>query len=132
MHSVAKRKEQAVVVAVGPAPQMRMCADVLTDVQDEPVMTEEELRAWSEFDRSRPTSPSPVVRNGNWRLPKRYQGVFQERYILMILALTLLLFIASTYQMDTKTELEEIKRTYGIDDAIKLPTKRTGHRNTMM
>ncbi|AYU79377.1 hypothetical protein conserved [Leishmania donovani] len=128
MHSVAKRKEQSIAVAVMAASPMCMHTDTPVDTPDEPMATEEELRAWSELEHSRPTSPSPAGGNGAWRLPKRYQGVFQERYILMVLVLTLLLFVASTFQMDTKTELEEIKRMYGIEEPMKPSTERTGNK----
>lgn len=127
MHSVAKRKEQSIPVAVMAASPMYMHGDAPIDIPDEPMATEEELRAWSELEHSRPTTPSPAGGNGAWRLPKRYQGVFQERYILMLLALTLLLFVASTFQMDTKTELEEIKRMYGIEEPMKSSTERAGN-----
>ncbi|KAG5477172.1 hypothetical protein LSCM4_04389 [Leishmania orientalis] len=126
MHSVAKRREPAIVVAVTPASPVRPCVDLAIDIPDEPMATEEELRAWSDFDRSRPTTPSPSSGQQAWRLPKRYQGVFKERYILMILALTVLLFIASTCQMDTRTELEEIKRMHGFGESAKPIAGRTG------
>ncbi|CBZ27614.1 conserved hypothetical protein [Leishmania mexicana MHOM/GT/2001/U1103] len=127
MHSVAKRKEQSIAVAVRAASTMCMNTDTPIDIPDEPMATEEELRAWSELEHSRPTTPSPAGGNEAWRLPKRYQGVFQERYVLLLLVLTLLLFVASTFQMDTKTELEEIKRMYGIEEGMKSSTGRPGN-----
>ncbi|KAG5477436.1 hypothetical protein CUR178_05140 [Leishmania enriettii] len=126
MHSVARRREPAIVVAVTPAPPVCPCVDLAIDIPDEPMETEEELRAWSDFDRSRPTTPSPSSGQQAWRLPKRYQGVLKERYILMILVLTVLLFIASTYQMDTRTELEEIKRMHGFGESAKPIAGSTG------
>ncbi|GET89135.1 hypothetical protein, conserved [Leishmania tarentolae] len=122
MHSVAKRKEQSMAVAVKVMSPMSMHTDTPTNIPDEPVATEEELCVWSELERSRPTTPSLAGGNHAWRLPKRYQGFFQERYILMVLILFVLLFIASTFQMDTKTELEEIKRMYGVEDAMRSST----------
>ncbi|KPA79446.1 hypothetical protein ABB37_05284 [Leptomonas pyrrhocoris] len=115
--SLAKRKEQPIHVIVALASPSWNPADapVTPYVDDDVIASEEELRAWSELER--PETPSRTSRSSG--LPKRYQGVLQERYILIILVLVILLFIAASFQTDTKTELEEIKRMYHVDESIQ-------------
>lgn len=122
MHSVAKRKEAATPLVpmppiTAPSP-LRSYVDAPMEIPDESFASEEELRAWSEFDQSRPTSPAPPSTGRAWRLPKQYRGVFQERYVLLMLLFMVVLFIAATCRMDTKAELEEIKRLYDVDESI--------------
>lgn len=127
MCSLAKRKDQAIHVFVAPpppTPSWNPSDPPIPNFDDDVMATEEELRAWSEFDRPETPSLSTTARPN--RLPKRYQGVFQERYILLILVLIILLFVATTFQADTKMELEEIKRMYHVDESVQpLPRGKT-------
>lgn len=114
-----KDKDQAINVPVTLASPPWNPADspIVPAIDDDAMATEEELRAWSELDR--PETPSLSVANRPNRLPKRYQGLFHERYILLMLVLVILLFIAATFQIDKKTELEEIKRMYHVDESVQ-------------
>jgi hypothetical protein len=121
-YSLAKRKEQAIHIPVAPPPPASQSwnpadSPAAPVFDDDVIASEDELRAWAELDR--PETPSLSTTSRPARLPKRYQGVFQERYILMILVLIILLFIAATFQTDRKTELEKIKRMYHVDESVQ-------------
>ncbi|KAG5502775.1 hypothetical protein JKF63_04543 [Porcisia hertigi] len=125
MHLVAKRKETASASAGVLCSPTRMYIDAGADFPDEPLDTEEELRVWSDMDTSRPASPSPVIGSRARCVRHRYQGVFQERHVFIMVVVIILIFIASTFRMDTRTELEEIERMYNFKESLKRSAKGT-------
>ncbi|KPI89252.1 hypothetical protein ABL78_1585 [Leptomonas seymouri] len=116
-YSLAKRKDQTVHVPVAPAVPSWNPADSLAApvFDDDAIAPEEELNAWSELER--PETPLSTSRAN--RFPKRYHGIFRDRYVLLVSMLIIILFIAATLQADTKTELEEIKRMYHTDESVQ-------------